>query len=279
MPNDPFAVLGISSSATEDEIKSAYRKLAKKYHPDLNPGDKAAEQKMREVNEAYTRALQIKKTGRDPYQSPFGSGTSGSSGYYNPFGQNPWGGTGGQGSYYGQGSYHQNSYGQGNYGQNGGQGGNPFGDFGFDPFSAFFGGQPFGQETRYRTRSYANPELKTAESHVLSNRFNDAVNLLNRIPTHDADWHALYARADLGLGNRISALDHARAAVRMAPDDDEFRSLLNSIEAGRQAYRRSRSNGYDFRSAICANPCLTCCVANMFLNCCLGGCGRYGMWC
>ena len=48
--NDPFAVLGVSSSATEDEIKSAYRRLAKKYHPDLNPGDKAAEQKMKEIN-------------------------------------------------------------------------------------------------------------------------------------------------------------------------------------------------------------------------------------
>ena len=269
MANDPFAVLGLSSSATEDEIKSAYRKLAKKYHPDLNPGDKAAEQKMREVNEAYTRALQIKKTGRDPYQDPYGSASSGSSGYYNPFTQGPWGGTGGQGGYYGR----------DNYGGSGGQGGNPFGDFGFDPFSAFFGGQQSYQQTRYRTRTYANPELKTAENHVLSNRFNDAVNLLNRIPTHDADWHALYARADLGLGNRISALDHARAAVRMAPEDDEFRSLLNTIEAGRQAYRRSRSSGYDFRSAICANPCLTCCVANMFCNCCLGGCGRYGMWC
>lgn len=269
MANDPFAVLGLNSSATEDEIKAAYRKLAKKYHPDLNPGDKAAEQKMREVNEAYTRALQIKKTGRDPYQDPYGSSSSGSSGYYNPFTQGPWGNTGGQGGYYGRDSY----------GGTSGQGGNPFGDFGFDPFSAFFGGQQDYQQTRYRTRTYANPELKTAENHVLSNRFNDAVNLLNRIPTHDADWHALYARADLGLGNRISALDHARAAVRMAPEDDEFRSLLNTIEAGRQAYRRSRSSGYDFRSAICANPCLTCCVANMFCNCCLGGCGRYGMWC
>ena len=105
MPNDPFSVLGVSSSATEDEIKSAYRKLAKKYHPDLNPGDKAAEEKMREVNEAYTRALQIKKTGRDPYQNPYGSasGTSGSSGYYNPFGQGYWGsqGQGGQGALHG----------------------------------------------------------------------------------------------------------------------------------------------------------------------------------
>lgn len=272
MPNDPFAVLGVSSSATEDEIKSAYRKLAKKYHPDLNPGDKAAEQKMREVNEAYTRALQIKKTGRDPYQNPYGSGSSGasgSSGYYNPFGQNPWGSAGGQGGY--------NQYG---YGGSGGQGGNPFGDFGFDPFSAFFGGQQaYQQQTRYRTRNYANPELKTAENHVLANRFTDAVTLLNRIPTHDADWHALYARADLGLGNRISALDHAREAVRMAPDDDEFQALLNTIESGRQAYQRARAGGYDFRSAICANPCLTCCLANMALNCCLGGCGRYGMCC
>ena len=81
------------------------------------------------------------------------------------------------------------------------------------------------------------------------------------------------------MGNRISALDHARAAVRMAPNDPDYQSLLNSIEAGRQAYRQARSSGYDFRSAICSNPCLTCCVANMFLNCCLGGCGRYGMCC
>ena len=269
MPNDPFTVLGVSSSATEDEIKSAYRRLAKKYHPDLNPGNKEAEQKMREVNEAYTRALQIKKTGRDPYQDPY-SGTSGSSGYYNPFSQGPWGGAGGQGGY-------DNRYG---YGDSRNRGENPFGDFGFDPFSAFFGGQQtWQQQTRYRSRSYSNPELKNAENHVLANRFNDAVNLLNRIPTHDADWHALYARADLGLGNRISALDHARQAVRMAPDDDEFRSLLNTIESGRQAYHQYRSNGYGSRSTLCASPFLNCLVPIMLFNCCCGGCCRYGFWC
>lgn len=262
MPNDPFAVLGVSSSATEDEIKSAYRKLAKKYHPDLNPGDKVAEEKMREVNDAYTRALQIKKTGRDPSANPYGSGGYGSaSGSYGSYG---------------------NPYGQsGRYSGQNGQNGNPFGGYGFefDPFSAFFGGAQSQQQTRYRTRSYANPELQTAENHVLSNRYNEAISLLNRIPNHDADWHALYAKADLGLGNRISALDHARAAVRMAPGDADYQALLNTIEAGRQTYRQTQSKGYDFRSAICANPCLTCCAANMILNCCLGGCGRYGMWC
>ena len=49
---DYYEVLGIGKNATDAEIKSAYRKLAKKYHPDLNPGDKEAEEKFKEVNEA-----------------------------------------------------------------------------------------------------------------------------------------------------------------------------------------------------------------------------------
>lgn len=53
MAQDLYAVLGVPKTATEDEIKKAYRKLAKKYHPDLHPGDKEAEAKFKEVNDAY----------------------------------------------------------------------------------------------------------------------------------------------------------------------------------------------------------------------------------
>lgn len=50
---NPYEVLGVSSTASPGEIQSAYRKLAKKLHPDLNPGDKSAESKFKEVAAAY----------------------------------------------------------------------------------------------------------------------------------------------------------------------------------------------------------------------------------
>lgn len=53
MSKDYYSILGVDRSATQDEIKKAYRKLAVKYHPDKNPGDKQAEEKFKEINEAY----------------------------------------------------------------------------------------------------------------------------------------------------------------------------------------------------------------------------------
>jgi curved DNA-binding protein len=50
---DYYATLGVSKTAGEKEIKQAYRKLARKHHPDVNPGDKVAEAKFKEINEAY----------------------------------------------------------------------------------------------------------------------------------------------------------------------------------------------------------------------------------
>src|SRR5215210_4404330 len=49
---DYYATLGVTKSSTDKEIKQAFRKLARKYHPDVNPGDKAAESKFKEINEA-----------------------------------------------------------------------------------------------------------------------------------------------------------------------------------------------------------------------------------
>lgn len=53
MNSDPYKILGVSRDASDEEIKTAYRTLAKKYHPDYNPGNEAAAKKMNEINAAY----------------------------------------------------------------------------------------------------------------------------------------------------------------------------------------------------------------------------------
>ena len=90
MIDDPYKVLGVSPDASDEDIKKAYRRLAKKYHPDLNPGDKVAAQKMQEVNAAYEQIKNPEKASQTGY------GTYGSNGGYDPFGgygQQSYGGT------------------------------------------------------------------------------------------------------------------------------------------------------------------------------------------
>ncbi len=111
--SDPYKVLGVSPGASEEEITKAYRKLAKKYHPDLNPGDKNAAAKMSEINAAYDKLKNGYTPGDTSYSGNRGAGYSGTgyggTGYggYNPF--DGFGGFG-YGGYGQQSSSSQRSY-------------------------------------------------------------------------------------------------------------------------------------------------------------------------
>lgn len=92
MVDDPYKVLGLDHNASDEDVKRAYRALAKKYHPDLNPGDQEAARKMQQVNEAYDQIKNPEKYARQ-------AGSYGS----NPYGGNPYGA-------YGYGGYEERAY-------------------------------------------------------------------------------------------------------------------------------------------------------------------------
>ncbi len=83
---DLYAVLGVSKNASQDEIKTAYRRLAKQYHPDRNPGDKKAEEMFKNISAAYDVLGDAAK--RRDYDS---YGAYGRENPYSDYSSNPWG--------------------------------------------------------------------------------------------------------------------------------------------------------------------------------------------
>ena len=92
---DPYEVLGVSRNASDEEIKQAFRKLAKKYHPDLHPGDEEAARKMQEINAAYEQLQNPSQRNAASDRAQNNTPPNGSNPYgYNPFGSNAYGSSG-----------------------------------------------------------------------------------------------------------------------------------------------------------------------------------------
>lgn len=178
---DYYDLLGVSKTASAADIKSAYRKLALKWHPDRNKS-KEAEGKFKEINEAYE--VLSNKDKRDKYDqfghAAFGGGTG-----YNPFGQ--------QGSGNPFSSYYS-SGGSVNFEDLFGAGGD-FGDP-FDVFSSFFGGAGFGGQRRQAKPHYS-----------IKVDFMDAVNGAEKTIVHQGKQYTISIPKGTDNGTRIRYTD------------------------------------------------------------------------
>ena len=209
---DPYQVLGVSQSASEDEIKKAYRTLAKKYHPDVNNGSAQAEARMKEVNEAYSTIMKMRREGTSANQGAYGN-----SGFY--------------GSGFG-------------------------GGYGYNGYNGYYGQQ----QSTYQS----NPRLTAARNYIRSGHYHEALNVLNDINERNAEWYYLSGEANLGIDNRVAALNYARQAVSMDPNNFEYQSLLHRLEGRNSGYQHNGSpfNGQQF---VCRNPLSMCCLLSLLM--------------
>lgn len=225
--NDPYQILGVTRSATEDEIKKAYRNLSRKYHPDANinnPNKDAAEAKFKEVQQAYQYVMKEKTEG-------FGT----------------------------QGSYGNSS--SAGWDSSGTYGG--FGDF------WSFGGYKYGNQNQ--TNDYDEPVyLKAAANYINNGYYEEALNVLKDVTDRNSKWYYLSGLANLGLGNNVTALEYAKTALQMEPNNPQYQMLVNRLQTGGTWYQQ-RQNPYGRPASGGNDFCMKICIANMVCNLCCGG--------
>ncbi len=236
--SDPYQVLGVPSTASDEEIKKAYRRLSRKYHPDANinnPNKAAAEEKFKEVQQAYEQIMQQREQG---YRG---------------------GSSSGQSSYGGQGSY-----GGGYAGEDQG----PFGGF-WGPFGGgFWGGQ--GQQRQEQYTGETGQKMQAAANYINARRYAEALNVLDSMTDRPARWYYFCAICHAGMGNNVNALSYAKQAANMEPDNQEYQSLVQQLQSGGRWYQQ-QGQQYN-RSGIDLN---TLCCSICALNMCCGGYGRF----
>lgn len=235
MIQDPYRVLGLEPGASDDEVKAAYRRLAKKYHPDVNGGSPEAEAKMKEINAAYSQIMNR---------------------HANP---NP-------GSSRGAGSY---GSGQGGYG--GSYGGSGWG-WGWGDFGGWWDASGYGGQQQQQTQQNESPEMQAARNFINSGHYREALNLLEKMQDRPARWYFYMANAHMGLGNDVAALNYAQQAVSRDPNNLEYRQLLQRLQYAGQTYRQT---GRRYGMSGLDNTCTWLCLGNLLLSCCCGRGGYF----
>ncbi len=250
---DPYQTLGVSRGASDEEIKKAYRAQCKRWHPDLNPGDASAEGRFKDVQAAYDA---ITKGEADAPQGGYGANPYGQGGY----GSNPYGQRG-----YGQQGYGQNAY----RGQQGGYTYDPFG-FGFGGFNGSAGGAGRTGSASYDGTD--SDELKSARNFIINGQYAQARRVLDGVQRKTARWYYLSALAYNGMGQSVNALQDARLAAQMEPNNSDYRTLLNQLQnPGQNYYQRSAT----YNPGGSTNWCFRLILLNLLCQCCGGGSGCY----
>ncbi|MCI9128881.1 MAG: J domain-containing protein [Eggerthellaceae bacterium] len=251
MIEDPYDILGVSKDASLDEVKRAYRKKARENHPDLNPNDPAAEERMNKINEAYDRITNPEK---------YAASDARKRGYSAPYspGYGSAGGTGGQAS--------SGPQGQNPYGQEGAQGQYTWTTIDFDDIFGF--GGPSHSPIHPEANPTDPPEVRDAITLINQGRYKEAIQRLQLVTSagRDARWNYIFALANNGAGNTVAAFDHIRQARDMDPTNQEYQRAEMSFKRRQQAYsQQGAERGF---TSFGIDPNWICCCICIGPTCC-----------